>query len=495
MRNKILYLSIAALCFASCDLDINDDPNYPKNDQVTPDLIFPAIGGGIAAAIGGEMHNYAGFFAQYMDQLPELNQYNNIAEYTITESSQLIDYSYRILYAGALEDARKVLEKSTNTADRFATTALRAYAFQVLIDNMDQCPYSEAIQGISNPTPSWDSGEDVYKGVLAELDNAENELEASSTMDSPDLICNKDMSQWKGFANALRLRMYLRMIDGNVDASVYTEKVKALVQANNFFTGDIKLASFKNETSFRNPWYETNVIGLQSNHCAAYPIVSYLLSTNDPRIAYGISKASKTDKYAGEIPGSKNQTGLKNADVSKIEYELNGTGAVKPVYFFTQSDLQFLIAEVYVRFIKDDAAAKTAYEKAIDADFTARNMTGSETMYGANGSVSWSKATTDDAKLELIYMQKWVALFYMDHMEAWSEIRRTDCPKLSKHTAKAIFEDPTIYTPGEMIAPWTNGLEAGGLMKRMFFPKSAREHNANTPDAVPGSTSVWWDKK
>lgn len=495
MRNKLLYLSITALCFTSCDLDINDDPNYPQNNQVTPDLIFPAIGGSIAAAVGDEIHNYAGFFAQYFDQLPELNQYNNISEYTITESSQLIDYSYRILYAGALEDARQVLEKSKNPADRFATTALRAYAFQVLVDNMDQCPYSEALQGNKNPMPKWDNGVDVYKGVLAELDNAESELAANSTMDSPDLICNKSMSQWRGFANALRLRMYLRMIDGNVDANAYTEKVKTLVQANQFFTGDIKLASFKNETSFRNPWYETNVIGLQSNHCAAYPIVSYLQSTNDPRIAYGISKASKTDKYVGEIPGSKNQTGLKNADVSKIEYELNSMGPIKPVYFFTQSNLQFLIAEAYVRFIKDDAAAKVAYEKAIDSDFAARNMTGSVSMYDENGTVAWSKATTEAAKLELIYMQKWVALFYMDHMEAWSEIRRTDCPKLSKHTAKAIFADPTIYTPGEMIAPWTNGLEAGGLMKRMFFPKSARDHNDNTPAAMPGSASVWWDKK
>ncbi|SUV47241.1 Starch-binding associating with outer membrane [Bacteroides eggerthii] len=90
-----------------------------------------------------------------------------------------------------------------------------------------------------------------------------------------------------------------------------------------------------------------------------------------------------------------------------------------------------------LRFLNDDAAAKIAYEAAITADFAARDMAGQETaMFGTGGAVAWGNATSNEDKLELIYMQKWVALFYMDHIEAWSEIRRTDCPKLSSHTAE-----------------------------------------------------------
>ncbi|MCQ5209229.1 SusD/RagB family nutrient-binding outer membrane lipoprotein, partial [Bacteroides thetaiotaomicron] len=63
-------------------------------------------------------------------------------------------------------------------------------------------------------------------------------------------------------------------------------------------------------------------------------------------------------------------------------------------------------------------------------------------------------------------MQKWLSLFYMDHMEAWSEIRRTVCPKLSSYSAAEIQANESVYTPGELVAPWTIGLEAGGLMKR-----------------------------
>ena len=303
---------------------------------------------------------------------------------------------------------------------------------------------------------------------------------------------DQDMDQWIGFANALRLRMYLRFIDANIDVATYTEKVKALVQTGNFFAGDIKFDAFGEDENYRNPWYTTSTSNT-GNHCAAYPLVSYLKSTNDPRIAYGMSQAAGAKDYVGAIPGSHDVAKNKNADVSAIKVAIAKT---KPVYFFTQSELQFLIAEVNLRFLNNDAAAKTAYEAAITADFAARDMVGQENvMFGIGGAVAWSNAASNAAKLELIYMQKWVALFYMDHIEAWSEIRRTDCPKLSSHTAEEISKNSLIYTPGELITPWISGLESGGLIKRMFYPLSARQYNVNTPEAVPASTPIWWDVK
>ncbi|MDR0891052.1 MAG: SusD/RagB family nutrient-binding outer membrane lipoprotein [Mediterranea sp.] len=504
MKRILLYvLTVATVAFGSCDLNINDqDPNYPDNNQISAKIIFPSITVAAAAAIGGEMYNNAGFFAQYYDQKPESNQYNALCEYKFTESSQEIDYSYNLLFSGALEDAQQVLEKTDNEAAQFATTVLRAYIFQVLVDNTSDIPYTEALQGLSNPMPKWDKGEDVYKGVLGELDAAEAKLTDNSSFDMPDLLLNNDLSQWIGFANALRLRMYLRFIDAGVDADTYTEKVKSLVQNNDFFTGDIALDCFVDESQRRNPWYETNAVELTANHCAAYPLVEYLKEMSDPRIEYGIDKASASSTYVGQLPGGKTHMqeilgvdNWKNKNVSAINY----IDPAKPVYFFTQAELQFLIAEVYVRFLNDDTAAQKAYEAGVTADFMVRSkevssLAGKESAI-LDGTGKWSTATTPEAKLNLIYMQKWVALFYMDHMEAWSEIRRTDVPKLSAHTAAEIEKDPTVYTPGELIAPWTNGLEAGGLMKRMTYPLSARQQNTNTPEGVPGSTPVWWDIK
>lgn len=496
MKKYILTICSAALLFTSCDLNINDDPRYPENSTITPDLLFPSVQNYIAVSSCDIMFNYGGFYAQYFEQMPESNQFNDIADQSITESSQIIDRAYRNLYAGALEDIEDIKSKTTNTADLFAATVMRVFAFQLLVDNMSDCPYTEALQGNSNPSPVWDDGETVYKGVLAELDAAEEALDNSSdNMTMTDMMFNKDISQWKGYANALRLRMYLRMYDA--DNSV-RDQIVALVNANEFFTGDAMLDIYANENDNRSPFYGSYYALGTGNHCAAYPIISYMSLTNDPRIAYAFSTNTAEGKYVGQIPGAKADTkdwtsskDWKNKDVSAVNYDLyDGSGVSRPAYLFTQANLQFLIAEVKYRFLNDEAGAKAAYEAAIQADFSTRGMGGDAAAFLAGSEVNWDNAAD---KLELIYMQKWVALFYMDNMEAWSEIRRTDVPSVSSQNGETIFTNPASYNPGDLIVPYRNGLEAGGLMKRMFYPQTARNLNPNTPAMKPGSTPVWWD--
>ena len=490
MKKKLMIFASSLLIgFTSCNLDINTDPDAPSD--VTPDMILPAAENVIAWTVGNAMYNYAGFFAQYYEQMPEAQQYDALIEYDINPSSQIIDRAYTQLYAGALEDLKTISESEDVTpADRFAVSVLRAFSFQLLVDNMDQAPYTEALMGSENPMPKWDGGQAIYEGVLAEMEEAEKEL-GESAMTCTDLLLNKNVSQWVGFANALRLRMYLRFIDAGVDVAGYTEKVKSLVTANQFFSGDVKFDVYANETSKYNPWYGQNNISLANNHCASYPIIAYMSQTNDTeRLAYSFKEAKATKKYEGEIPGVKNNLkGSKfNKDYSGMQYY-----ATKPVYFFTQSELRFLIAEVYIRFINDDAKAKAAYEAGIEADFAARGLTGADALYTTT--VSWASATTTDAKLKLIYMQKWVALCYMDHMEAWSEIRRTDCPKLSsKSAADMASGDISGYEAGDLIAPMTNALGGQNMIKRLYPSYSASQLNKNTPTGMKLTDPVWWDK-
>lgn len=339
----------------------------------------------------------------------------------------------------------------------------------------------------------------MYNGVLAELDAALTAYEESpEEMTMTDMMFDGDMSQWVGYANALRLRMYMRMYDA--DNSV-RDRIVSLVNEDNFFTGDVMLDIYSDATDNRSPFYGSYYALGTGNHVAAYPIIAYLQYTNDPRIAYAFNVAAATGQYTGQFPGAKADMGdwgvgstssrWLNTDVSAVNYTLyNGTGASRPAYLYTQANLQFLIAEAKYRFMNDEAGAKTAYEAAVAADFSARGMAGQETAFLNGTNVNWDNATD---KLRLIYLQKWVALFYMDNMEAWSEIRRTDVPELSSENGRDICSDPTIYTPGNLIEPYRNGLEAGGLLKRMFYPQTARNLNPNTPPMKTGSEPVWWD--
>ena len=495
MKKYLLTLSAVAIALTSCDLDINDNPNNPGSSEITADLVFPSIQNAIMATSCDIMFNYAGFFAQYFEQMPEANQFNQIADYSITESDQTIDRAYLQLYARALEDIEVVLEKVTNKADILAATALRTFAFQLMVDNTSDAPYTEALKGSAIPQPKWDDGETVYKGVIAELTKALEEYQAApDAMTMTDMMFNKNAAQWEGYANALLLRMYFRMYDAGM--TEYKDKIVALVNEDKFFKGDVMIDIFGDQTDNRSPFYASYYALGTANHCASYPIISYMLATDDPRIAYCYKKNTAAGEYVGQIPGGKalsktwNGGEWLNKNVSGVNYALfDGSGVERPAYLYTQANLQFLLAEAYLRFFNDDAAAQAAYEAAIEADFDAKGIAGYDTFI-AGAKVAWDGAAD---KLNLIYMQKWVALCYMDNMESWSEIRRTDVPALSDQKGSDIFADATIYNAGDLIEPAENGIEAGGLMKRMFYPKRARDLNKNTPAPKKGSDPVWWD--
>lgn len=486
-----------ALIFTSCELDINDNPNYPDSGTISADLVFPNAQLGLVATISDNMFNYAGFFAQYFNQLPESQQFDAISENRINVSDQVFDGAYRTLYSGVLADLEDVKKKTTSTADLLAVAVLRTMSFQLLVDNTDKTPYIESLGGSEVPNPKYDDGDVVYKGVLAELDEALSAYKTNSEpMTVTDMMFKKNMTQWVGLANAVKLRMYMRMYEK--DNSV-KDKIVALVNDNDFFIGDAALDIFADVPGNRSPFYASYYELGQANHCASYPIIQYMLHTDDPRIAYAYDKTAADGKYVGEIPGAKNVTkewvgseNWKNKNVSNVNFKLhNGTGATRPGIIFTQANLQFLIAEAKLRFLNDEAGAKAAYEDAIKADFAFKGFDGVET-YLAGEYVNFDLA---ENKLELIYMQKWAAFCYTDHMEAWSEIRRTDVPKLSTKDGKSIFETPSIYTPGELIEPVRNSIVGGGLVKRLPYSYKSYTINQNAPEAVEINVPVWWDVK
>ena len=499
MKKNILYAAAGLLVLSGCDLDINENPNYPKGGEVTTDLVLPSAENYIADALGDQMFTYAGFFAQYFDQRPESNQYNNYAELHIDESTGVLARTYRGLFAGAFQDLADIVTRDKNTANAFACAVLRAWGYQLWVDNVSDAPYTEALKGGTIPAPKWDDGKTIMEGILAEMEQTEAAI-GNEGITLKDPLLGGNLSQWKGFANALRLRIYLRMIDGNIDAASYTAKVKALVAAGNFFTGDVKFDVYTNAEGQYNPWYGAVFRLKTNNYVAAYPIVEYYKANNDPRISYAILPTTKDNsKYVGQLPGSKTRMkewngdkAWKNEDVSEIKTDVL---IAEPIFIFTQSELQFLLAEVQLRFNNDEAAAKTAYEAAVTADFTSRGMAARASAFLSTPKVDFSAQESAADKLKLIYMQKWVAFFMRNHMEAWSEIRRTDVPATSDKTAEEIFNASSDYKAGDMIVPAVNYIQGGGLAKRLPYPDNARRLNKNTPSEKKMSDAVFWDAK
>ena len=132
-----------------------------------------------------------------------------------------------------------------------------------------------------------------------------------------------------------------------------------------------------------------------------------------------------------------------------------------------------------MRFDTDDDE-KAMYDAAITAHFTYVGATGIAT-YLAREDVEYDVAAADQAKSDLLAVQKWISLNGLQEFEGWIETRRFDVPA-TKVFSDGIFQTPTRTTLGQKEFPTIR-----------LYPQTEVSFNPNTP---PGRTildKVFWD--
>lgn len=490
MRNRLLYIFIfvLGLGFTACesDLDINDDPNNPT--EATIDLVFPAAQASLTTQVSGQLFNLGGFFSQYWDQSPEAGQYLDLSNYKLdTESFQSF---FNEAYSGGLNDCQYVITKAEAAGDwgnYLAAITVRAYYFQLLVDLYDEVPYSEALKGTEFIFPKYDKGEDVYNGILAELDVALAKDFTGQTVTNKDLFFEGDLQAWIQFANSLKLKLATRA--GN------TSVVNQLLATPNFIAKNVGLKSsvYSKEQNKRNPWYETNVSRLSGdgdysiNHVASHNFITYLQAKNDARINTLFFPSVESGTHNGNYFGSSKLDAERKAD-KRDNFSTVNIEQTHPSYIMLVSEVLLLQAEGYAR-AGNYTNAKAVYDQAVSASFELHGLGGANALLAAGGSYEFT-ATTLDAALEQILMQKYVCLAHFNNIEAWFEHNRTGYPKISTVAAK---ED--TYVAGEFTSPVDNKLGDNRFPKRLYYTDSEVSSNPNTPEQINDITiKVWWDK-
>ncbi|RZM08587.1 MAG: SusD/RagB family nutrient-binding outer membrane lipoprotein, partial [Pedobacter sp.] len=212
-RSAILFLCTGfLLSVSSCKkaLDINVDPN--NSTQATIDLVLPAALGYTAYNMGNPYQILGGLWGQFWTQGPTASQYKALDQYVVTSTSYNIQW--QSLYSGPLEDLKYIIDDATaNSRGNYAAIAklMQAYIYQYLTDIHGDIPFSEALNP-SNPTPHFDTQEQVYDGLITLVDEGLALINEGSN-DHPaadDLYYGGDMSLWKKFGNTLKLRIFLR---------------------------------------------------------------------------------------------------------------------------------------------------------------------------------------------------------------------------------------------------------------------------------------------
>jgi hypothetical protein len=482
-KKIVLVFSIGTLfTLSSCkkELDINQNPNNPSTDLATPTLLFPAAEISAASAIGGELAIVGMLWSEFTTEDVSSSQYRNFDSYNVTSTDLNTDYNQ--LYTGALNDLQLILDKTQVSQDwnyNLLATVMKVYTYEVLVDLYDQVPYTDALQGTGNLQPVFNNGDSIYEELLVALDTALNKDFSAPTNTIPgieDYLFNGDMTQWKAFANTLKLKMYLRMV--NTKPAEAEAGIKALYGANAaFLTQDAGITQWSSVPNKQNPFYTENIYALNttSNLKASVTFISWLMEFNDPRIVsyFGTTTPVGIDQgnYLSTKPAYKTATTFVQAPTD-------------PVQFISGPESYFMQAEARERYFGGDQA-QTLYNAGVIAAFAFYGFDAS-TFIAPGGVYAYPVAGSLDDKIDAIITQKWASLPGSHALEGWFERNRTGFPKTSP-----VYSDAPGYVAGQFVVSATSVI-GNAFPKRIVFPDNERSRNQNTPAQVPITTPVWW---
>lgn len=197
-----------------------------------------------------------------------------------------------------------------------------------------------------------------------------------------------------------------------------------------------------------------------------------LIAYNDPRLAEYAVPNSKGE-YAG-VPFGITQSEIVNytdqAGFNERYYQQNS-----PIVIISPSHILLIEAEAATRgWISADP--EELYKEGIKASFAQYGIEDKFDAYYAQADIKFDGSVTQ--KIEKIAMQRWLANYMQDGVEAWSDWRRLNVPKLYPGSAAAVTHIP---------------------YRRVYYPDDYNTNldNYNAAIAVQGAddmdTRVWWD--
>ena len=513
---KLYKFLICAFCMlmatSACDNnfdEINVNPNSPET--VSADLLMPTVMRGPFYNLASRAWNYGNVVMQYSAKI----QFTNEDRYNWGPQGSPWSSFYN-----SLRDVNNIIKISTETGEtNYEGVALimKSWMYHVMTDSYGDIPYSEATQAKDGEIylPKFDTQEAIYQGILADLAQANTLLAATSASTSGDILFEGDLMRWRKFANSLRLRILMRLSDRN-DPSAAMQAIIDDPVNNPIFESNADQAAlqFLADAPNQQPLYTTRS-GSFDEFRLSENMETILKNLNDTRLfAYAQPTtdsgegvySTDLDDYQGVPNGLADEEALQyspSGDPAKggsnfisrlgLLYSCRACdGLASPVaaqtMLMSYSELQFILAEAAERgFITGDAA--TYYNNGIQASFDYYeerlgvagytelvNVIQPDASYFSQADVAYSGSTQE--KLEKIYTQKWISLFF-NGMEAWFDWRRTGFPQI---------------TPGPA------NVNNDRVPVRFMYPTDVQALNLDAyKEAVARqgeddiNTRVWWD--
>jgi len=471
LLSKIGGLTICiSLLFASCETvdfgDENVNPNSPTNKK-TDAMLTSAI-----TAIPGIVSSVTPTY--YVQHISDVT-YTSYSRYDTEQ------WSFDGFYTGPLKDLQEIIDLNTSVptevtgggsnANQIAVAhILMGYMYHNITDRWGAIPMSEALQGVDDIYPKFDSQQEVYTAILANLDKAVGMIDGGGL--NGDIMFNGDMNKWKMFANTLKMRMALRMadVDPSTAQAKFNEAWNAGVLSSN---ADNVHYPYLTEDAHDNPWqdrFETRYDFVPSEL-----LIEHLKANSDPRLsefADGTPISNGTE-YVGLEYGLENP-GVLETNLSGIDARVIKDGTKDGGFLMTYAEVCFAMAEAAHRGWTTVGDAPTWFDLGIKASCAQWGVSAADTAAFA------ATQTLGTNVMESIAMAKWVAL-YLQGYEGWAEWRRLDYPVLSP---------PATAITGTGV-PVRHGYSA------LLPTNNTENYNAAVSAQGPDNqdTKLWWDTK
>lgn len=508
IKTLAIAFAISASMLTGCDMgdfgDLNVSPNKPGEAYTSMLFTYSAR---YVRSFTMNSYDYDPWMQLRTGYLSEAknNQYGGMT--TTTTFGTANYYRYIIKNLNTIiemneDDASKnevaVVSFGDNINQIAVARTLRAFFFMTLTDILGPLPYSEAFKGESDDIwePKFDSQEDIYAALDADLQEAFGQFDTSGSLSSADILYNGDISKWKKFNATLRMMMAIKMAD--VDpVNGQTRFAKAYQDGGMSEVEDGFHYKFDSNSSAYAWMYYIGNMNYSGRSLAFVPnkvIVDALKEYQDPRMFSYFT----LDGYRGTVPGDPEDFsayvgvpfGLPTNDA--VVSAAQGCCSVAASYCEPQATYG-VITTARALLVEAEAAERewidadprNLYEAGIRAsfDFQATYHTPVSGMEEYIASEKVALSADKDTAIRQIVLQRFLAGFMTDGIESWSDWRRFNIPELP------IYEGQS-----------DNGVEV--YPYRLSYSDTDKQYNVTNSNAaidtyLNGNDSmwerVWWD--
>lgn len=282
---SILLVVLALGFLISCEDDLtktNINPNGVSPETANANLVVPNVIHSFTREYSNLGQSNAAGVAQHMQEDSHYTSYNQ-HQWGPMDWTHLYNQlrNNDFVMTKALEDDQELLQGIALT--------MKSLIFGHITDLWGDAPYSEALRARDTDpilTPAFDSQEDIYRGILSDLQSAVTLFESGNGLGNPgqaDLFFGGDSVKWHQFANSLILRYSMRLSEKLPDlasdliGSVYASGVY-------LHTAEDDVSIAFNEAD---AWH-TAAIGTDPTDFRrrkfGNPLIDRLVNYNDPRL-------------------------------------------------------------------------------------------------------------------------------------------------------------------------------------------------------------------